>query len=173
MPVGLTTAGLCVGGPRLSQPAAQVVSKRWYQRWWVWVIIAFVALLIIGGVAGNPKNTKATRATTTTVAKSKAKAKTTSPTTAATTLPPTTTTQATVPPTTRASVPPTTRATVPPTTSPPPPTTVAAAGCYIDPEGNCYRAGEYCPNSLHGQTVEGESGRITCEDNNGWRWEPA
>jgi cardiolipin synthase len=44
-------------------------------------------------------------------------------------------------------------------------------GCYIDPEGNCYRAGEYCPDRLHGQTVQGEDGPITCDYENGWYWE--
>jgi hypothetical protein len=53
------------------------------------------------------------------------------------------------------------------------PTAAPVAHCYIDPEGNCYRAGEFCPKSLHGQTVQGENGPIKCEDNNGWRWEPA
>ena len=48
----------------------------------------------------------------------------------------------------------------------------AAATCYIDPEGNC-SAGEYCPTSLYGKTVQGSSGPIICEDNNGWRWENA
>ncbi len=82
--------------------------------------------------------------------------------------PPTTTTTAAPKP------PPTTLA--PTTTRPPPPvptitTATAAPGCYIDPEGNCYRAGEYCPDSLQGQTVQGASGPLTCEDNDGWRWE--
>lgn len=76
-------------------------------------------------------------------------------------IPPPTTTTTTRPPT------PTTTTTLAPA---PTPTT---EGCYIDPEGNCYRAGEYCPDSLHGQTVQGESGPITCEENNGWRWESA
>jgi hypothetical protein len=68
--------------------------------------------------------------------------------------------------------------TVPPSTASPPTAAPQApsptpAGCYVDPEGNCYHAGEYCPNSLHGQTVQGSAGQITCEDNNGWRWEAA
>jgi cardiolipin synthase len=50
--------------------------------------------------------------------------------------------------------------------------TPAAWACRLDPEGNCYRAGEYCPESLRGQTVEGSDGQITCEDDNGWFWEP-
>ena len=40
--------------------------------------------------------------------------------------------------------------------------------------GNCYLAGEFCSNADHGlsgTTASGEA--IVCEDNNGWRWEPA
>lgn len=92
-----------------------------------------------------------------------------------TTIPPTTTTlppaPTTVPPPTTVASPTTT---VPVTTTvPPSPPTTATSGCYIDPEGNCYRAGEYCPASLRGQTVQGANGPIVCEDNDGWRWEPA
>ena len=40
--------------------------------------------------------------------------------------------------------------------------------------GNCYEPGEYCRNSDHGASgVAGDGERITCEDNDGWRWEPA
>jgi len=44
--------------------------------------------------------------------------------------------------------------------------------CFLDPQGNCYRAGEFCPVSLHGATVQGQAGPITCVlDNDGiWRW---
>jgi hypothetical protein len=103
-----------------------------------------------------------------------------SATSTTTTIAPTTTTTSTVPPTTTTTKPPPTTTTRPPpptttSTAPhaPPATTPPTTGCYIDPEGNCYRAGEYCPGSLHGQTVQGENGPIICEDNNGWRWEPA
>jgi hypothetical protein len=40
--------------------------------------------------------------------------------------------------------------------------------------GNCYSAGEFCSDADHG--VSGTAGNgeaITCEDNNGWRWEPS
>jgi len=68
----------------------------------------------------------------------------------------------------------TTTTTVPIQVAPPSSTGGGSTGrCYIDPEGNCYRAGEYCPNALHGQTVQGSSGPIVCTNNNGWRWEPA
>jgi hypothetical protein len=73
----------------------------------------------------------------------------------------------------------------PPTASsaaPAPPQTTAPAavpstpsGCYpLTNGGNCYEPGEYCRNSDHGISgVAGDGERIICEDNNGWRWEPA
>lgn len=63
-------------------------------------------------------------------------------------------------------------ATAPPP-SPPPAAPAGNSGCYIDPEGNCYRAGEFCPNAMHGQTIQGAGGPLTCRDVNGWRWESA
>jgi hypothetical protein len=64
---------------------------------------------------------------------------------------------------------------------PPPPTTARAAapttssGCFpLTNGGNCYEPGEYCRDSDHGASgVAGDGERIICEDNNGWRWEPA
>jgi hypothetical protein len=75
-------------------------------------------------------------------------------------LPPTTTTTTAPPP--------------PPTTSPPPPPAAATASCTpLSNEGTCYEPGEYCRNSDHGVTGRaGDGETITCEDNNGWRWEP-
>jgi hypothetical protein len=60
-----------------------------------------------------------------------------------------------------------------PTTSaatPPPP-----ASCYpLTNGGKCYEPGEYCRISDHGASgVAGDGEKIICEDNNGWRWEPA
>jgi hypothetical protein len=41
------------------------------------------------------------------------------------------------------------------------------AGCHpLSDEGTCYEPGEYCREDDHGES-------ITCEDNDGWRWEPA
>ena len=64
----------------------------------------------------------------------------------------------------------------PPTTAlpPPPPTTAAPASCHpLTDGGNCYEPGEYCRDSDHGATgVTGDGETITCEDNDGWRWEP-
>lgn len=107
-----------------------------------------------------------------------------------------TTTQAPVAPTT--AVPPTTTTTVPPappatttTRPPPPPTTTTTAappppppvttppaaptGCHpTAASGNCYQAGEFCSAADHGLTgVAGNGEAIACENNNGWRWEPA
>jgi hypothetical protein len=48
-------------------------------------------------------------------------------------------------------------------------------GCYPRTDsGNCYEPGEYCRASDHGASgVAGDGEAITCEDNNGWRWEPS
>ena len=40
--------------------------------------------------------------------------------------------------------------------------------------GGCYEPGEYCRDTDHGISgVAGDGESITCEDNNGWRWEPS
>jgi len=46
-------------------------------------------------------------------------------------------------------------------------------GCYLSPQDTCYQAGESCPLNLHGDTVEGAVGLITCIDigSNVWVWE--
>lgn len=56
-----------------------------------------------------------------------------------------------------------------------PPAAAAPAGCYpLSNAGNCYEPGEYCRNADHGVSgMAGDGEAITCEDNNGWRWEPA
>lgn len=49
------------------------------------------------------------------------------------------------------------------------------AGCHpISDEGTCYEPGEYCRDDDHGTSgVAGDGEAITCEDNDGWRWEPS
>jgi len=69
-------------------------------------------------------------------------------------------------------------ATVTPSTAPAvaPTTAVASpAGCYpMSDEGTCYEPGEYCREDDYGTSgVAGDGEAITCEDNDGWRWEPA
>jgi len=63
----------------------------------------------------------------------------------------------------------------PRTTSEPAPPPATAASCYpLSNEGTCYEPGEFCRNSDHGVTgVAGDGEKIICEDNDGWRWEPA
>jgi hypothetical protein len=70
----------------------------------------------------------------------------------------------------------TTHAAAPATSAPPPPpASTAPATCYpLTNGGNCYEPGEYCRNSDHGMSgVAGDGEAIICEDNDGWRWEPA
>jgi hypothetical protein len=49
------------------------------------------------------------------------------------------------------------------------------SSCYPQSKkGNCYEPGQMCRKSdrgASGVTADGE--KITCEDNDGWRWEPA
>lgn len=54
------------------------------------------------------------------------------------------------------------------------PTPAPAATCHpISDEGTCYEPGEYCRDDDHGMTgLAGDGETITCEDNDGWRWEP-
>jgi hypothetical protein len=81
-----------------------------------------------------------------------------------------------VPPTTSPPTTTTTQPPPPPTTTapPPPPTTAAPPSCTpLTDAGNCYEPGEYCRDSDHGVSgVAGDGETITCQNNNGWRWEP-
>jgi len=76
-------------------------------------------------------------------------------------------------PATTAAAPPTAPAAVPTQASPT--ASSSPAGCHpISDEGTCYEPGEYCRNADHGISgVAGDGKAITCEDNDGWRWEPA
>jgi hypothetical protein len=51
----------------------------------------------------------------------------------------------------------------------------APATCYPKTSsGHCYEPGEFCRTADHGMTgVAGDGKAIICQDNNGWRWEPA
>ena len=57
--------------------------------------------------------------------------------------------------------------------APPPPPATAPAGCSpLTNGGNCYEPGEYCRDADHGASgVAGDGKAITCEYNDGWRWE--
>lgn len=54
------------------------------------------------------------------------------------------------------------------------PSPAAPAGCHpLSNEGTCYEPGEFCRTTDHGMSgVAGDGKPITCEDNDGWRWEP-
>lgn len=55
----------------------------------------------------------------------------------------------------------------------PPPTSAAPASCHpLTNGGKCYEPGEYCRVADHGTSgVAGDGKAITCENNDGWRWE--
>jgi len=78
------------------------------------------------------------------------------------------------PPAPSAPAPEPTQQTTPPAPPPPPPPPTTQA-CYpLSDEGTCYEPGEYCRDDDHGATgMAGDGETITCEDNDGWRWEPA
>ena len=53
---------------------------------------------------------------------------------------------------------------------PPPPATCTP----LTDGGNCYQPGEFCRADDHGTSgVAGDGEAIICQDNDGWRWEPA
>lgn len=62
-----------------------------------------------------------------------------------------------------------------PPSPPAPPPTPPSTACYpLTNSGGCYEPGEYCRETDHGKSgVAGDGEAIICEDNNGWRWEPA
>jgi hypothetical protein len=56
----------------------------------------------------------------------------------------------------------------------PPPTTAPVSCTPLSNEGTCYEPGEFCRSSDHGASgIAGDGKAITCEDNDGWRWEPS
>lgn len=62
-----------------------------------------------------------------------------------------------------------------PPAAPAPPASTAPAGCHpLSNEGTCYEPGEFCRKADRGTSgVAGDGEAITCEDKNGWRWEPS
>lgn len=59
--------------------------------------------------------------------------------------------------------------------APPAPSSPAHASCYpLTNGGNCYEPGEFCRIRDRGTSgIAGDGEAITCEDNDGWRWEPS
>jgi len=62
-----------------------------------------------------------------------------------------------------------------PAAAPSSPAAATSTGCYpLSDEGTCYEPGEYCRDADHGTSgIAGDGEAITCEDNDGWRWEPS
>lgn len=55
------------------------------------------------------------------------------------------------------------------------PVAAPVVGCHpLTNGGGCYEPGEFCRSTDHGvRGVAGNGEAIECEDDNGWRWEPA
>ena len=62
-----------------------------------------------------------------------------------------------------------------PAATPAPAPSATHASCHpLTNGGNCYEPGEFCRKADHGESgVAGNGEAIICEDNDGWRWEPA
>lgn len=62
-----------------------------------------------------------------------------------------------------------------PAPAPPLAPPLAPSSCHpLTNKGNCYEPGELCRSSDHGASgVAGDGENIVCQNNNGWRWEPA
>jgi hypothetical protein len=62
-----------------------------------------------------------------------------------------------------------------PAVAPSHPAAATSAGCRpLSDEDTCYEPGEYCRDADHGASgIAGDGKAITCEDNDGWRWEPS
>ena len=166
-------------------------------------LLAFVALVIIVAAAANSgrsasspgrgttasltisasataTGTPGHQATQAAAAARKTQPEKTPPTVPATALAPAPAPPHTTAPSAQAPAPPAPAPTTPaPTTTaaaaPPPATSAAPAGCHpLTNAGNCYEPGEYCRGSDHGVSgVAGDGEPITCENNDGWRWEPS
>jgi hypothetical protein len=164
------------------------------------ILLAIAAFLVIGFIAaavnGSGKSAKPVAATASSAATVKASSSAVSRASAASdaTAPPPApartahvaappaparTTPAAAPPpsvrTTHAAAPPEPARTTPAAAPPPPPASTAPASCRpLTNGGNCYEPGEFCRASDHGVSgVAGDGKAITCENNDGWRWEPA
>ena len=156
---------------------------------------AIFALLIIIGVAACAATKPASDATPASSATPTPTAAPTHAAAAARTAAPPTTARAAVPAPTHATMPAAAKPNAPPKAAPAVPPTIQAApsppprqplptaapppqpkaSCYpLSDENTCYEPGEYCRDSDHGKSgLAGDGKAIICEDNDGWRWEPA
>ena len=161
--------------------------KLWPQRHKVLTVLGgLAALIIIGGIAsaasgGNTRqagNASPVAATTLThtvtpspapthhATKKKTRPQETPVTAQATTVAPAATAPAAAPSHPAAPA---------PAAAPSHPAAATSAGCHpLSDEGTCYKPGEYCRDADHGASGIASDGKaITCEDHDGWRWEPS
>jgi hypothetical protein len=138
--------------------------------------IAFLVLITVAAQASTTKGAPSPGATSTAVI-SATRAAAQPPPSQTPSSSPATAAPSTIKATVAAPVP-ATRAAVPPPPPPPPAPPApppAKAGCHpLSNSGTCYEPGEFCRKSDHGANgVAGDGKSITCENNDGWRWEPA
>ncbi len=162
--------------PKPSSPISRFMSLRKSLRIGIGCLVALMLVFSCGicaaALSAN-SNTQATVTTPTSTHTSATAATNHHVTIAPTRIPPKPTLTPTPTPTpvpTQAPTEPPVQPTVAPTQAQP-----VQASCYpLASTGNCYEAGEYCPKADHGVSgVAGDGEAITCEDNNGWRWEPS
>jgi hypothetical protein len=166
------------------EPQGRPARTSWLRRHKVLTVLGgLAALIIIVGVTGGGNAKKASDASTVATTapihtatpsqtpphhatKKKAKPKKTPVTASATTPAP-----AATAPAAAAAPPPATAPAVVPSSS----AAAAPAGCHpLTNGGNCYEPGEYCRAADHEASgIAGDGKAITCEDNDGWRWEPS
>jgi len=159
--------------------------------WWRGIVTAVAGIVLITVVANlNPPPTKTTVINPTVVSGTASPSHTPAPSKPAVPSPVVTksrTPATSAPPKTTAAAAPVQTSAAPAYTPPPAPapttqapqapqttqTTTQAQSCYpLTDGGNCYEPGEYCRDDDHGVSgIDGDGDAITCEDNDGWRWE--
>jgi hypothetical protein len=144
----------------------------------------FVALLILAAGCDGASGPTAPASSTSSASRSASATTTASPTPSRASSPPHTlpaapvavrTTHAAATPAAAYTPPPPPPTTQAPQAPQPAQTTAQAQSCYpLTDGGNCYKPGEYCRDDDHGTSgIDASGNPIECEDNDGWRWEPA
>ena len=173
-------------------PSGPIPRKPWHKRRWVRITGAIVGgLLVISAltnhsgssqaaatVPAKPTVTAPAKPTVTAPAKSatpKAQAPKATPKPAKPAAPAAPASPAQAAPAVAAPAQPSTPAPAQTTQPSAPPAATTPASCSpLSNRGTCYEPGEYCRNADHGASgMAGDGEAITCEYNNGWRWEPA
>jgi hypothetical protein len=169
-------------------PVTSAKARMPHQRRSFWIVLGVTAVLLVGmgvctaAVANSPSPQPGAKAALVTATPTAASTPDPTPTASPSATPAPTPTPTAAPTAAPTQAPPVAAAR-PPTAAPapPPPTAVPApppgtpAGCYpLSNSGTCYEPGEFCRTSDHGRTGRAGNGEaIICENNNGWRWEPA